>query len=272
MTHTESLALSPDQLEVSWRPSPEQIERSNLKRFMDRHGLRTLDELWRWSIEDVARFWDAVSQDLALEWYTPYAQVLDLARGPQWPRWWVGGQFNYVHNALDKHARGANASKVALVCEAEEGQVRRLTYAELLAETNRCANALQTLGVGKGDRVGLYLPMVPEVVIAQLALGKIGAIYTPIFSGFGAEAVAARLQDCEARLLITCDGIPRRGRLVTTKELADAAVSQSPSVERVLVVARAGRADTPWTDGRDLWWHAVVPPQSAEHATRRTDP
>ena len=176
MTQTET--LSPDQLEVSWRPSPEQIEHSNLKRFMDRYGLRTSDELWRWSVEDVARFWDAVSRDLDLAWYTPYQQVLDLDRGPRWPRWWTGGRFNYVHNAVDKHAAGPNRDKLALVCEGEEGQVRRLTYAELLAETNRCANALRSLGIGKGDRVGLYLPMIPEVVIAQLALGKIGAIYT----------------------------------------------------------------------------------------------
>src|ERR671923_2429331 len=134
------------------------------------------------------------------------------------------------------------------ICEGEEGssKVRKLTYAQLLAETNRCANALRQLGVGKGDRVGLYLPMIPEVVIAQLALGKLGAIYTPIFSGFGAEAVAARLQDCEAKLLVTCDGIYRRGKLVTTKEFADEAVALSPSVKKVLVVNRANRTDTPW--------------------------
>jgi acetyl-CoA synthetase len=272
MTQTQTESLTPDQLEVSWRPSPEHVERSNLKRFMDRHGLRTFDELWRWSVEDVSRFWDTVVQDLGLEWYTPYERVLDLSRGVQRPRWWVGGTFNYVHNAVDRHASGADADKLALVCEAEEGSVRRLTYAELLAETNRCANALKALGVGKGDRVGLYLPMVAEVVIAQLALGKIGAIYTPIFSGFGAEAIAARLQDAEAKLLITCDGIPRRGNLVTTKEFADAAVALSPSVENVLVVRRAGRQDTPWTPGRDVWWDDVVPSQSAECATERTDP
>jgi acetyl-CoA synthetase len=269
MTQTES--LSPEELEVSWRPSREYVDQSNLKRFMDRYGLRTADELWRWSVEDVARFWDAVVRDLDLEWYTPYQQVLDLSRGPRWPRWWTGGRFNYVHNALDKHAAGPNRDKLALVCEGEEGQVRRLTYAELLAETNRCANALKSLGVGKGDRVGLFLPMIPEVVIAQLALGKLGAIYTPIFSGFGAEAVAARLQDSESKVLVTCDGIYRRGKLVATKEFADEAVAQSPSVEKVLVVNRADRPDTPWTD-RDVWWHELVASQSDQCETERTDP
>jgi acetyl-CoA synthetase len=268
MTQTDTLA----QLEVSWRPDPEYVQHSNLKRFMDRYGLRTPGELWRWSVEDVARFWEAVSKDLDLEWYTPYQRVVDLERGPEWPRWWVGGEFNYVHNAVDKQAQGKNATKLALICEGEEGSIRRLTYADLMAETNRCANALKALGVGKGDRVGLYLPMIPEVVIAQLAVGKIGAIYTPIFSGFGAEAVAARLQDCEAKVLITCDGIPRRGKLVTTKEFADEALALSPSVEKVLVVNRASRADTPWTDGRDLHWEEALAAQSADCATERTSP
>jgi len=265
-------AVSPDQLEVSWRPTREYIERSNLKRFMDQHGLSSYQELLRWSIDDISRFWDAVSKDLQLEWYTPYQQVLDLSRGIKWPRWWTGGSFNYVHNALDKHANGPNTDKLALICEGEEGQVRKLTYAELLAEANRCANALQSLGVKQGDRVGLYLPMIPEVAIAQLALGKIGAIYSPIFSGFGAEAVAARLQDCEAKLLITCDGISRRGKPVTTKEFADEAVSLSPGVEKVLVVNRAGRSNTPWHAERDVWWDDALAGQSTEFETVRTDP
>ncbi|HEY3058630.1 MAG TPA: acetate--CoA ligase [Chloroflexota bacterium] len=262
-------AVSPDRLEVSWRPSAEYVARSNLKRFMDRYRLASYDELLRWSVEDVARFWDAVAKDLELEWYAPYQQVLDLEHGVKWPRWWRGGSFNYVHNALDKHAHN---NKLALICEGEEGQVRTLTYAALLAETNRCANALRAMGVGKGDRVGLYLPMIPEVVIAQLALGKLGAIYTPIFSGFGAEAVAARLQDAEAKLLITCDGILRRGKLVTTKEFADEAVALSPSVENIVVVRRADRPDTPWTAARDIWWDDLLAGKSDQFETERTDP
>jgi acetyl-CoA synthetase len=262
-------AVSPDQLEVSWQPTDEYVERSNLTRFMRRHGLRDLAELQRWSVEDIARFWDAVSTDLELEWYTPYEHVLDLSAGQAWPRWWVGGRFNYVHNALDKHAQ---LDKLALICEGEEGQVRRLSYTELLAETNRCANALRELGIRKGDRVGLYLPMIPEVVIAQLALGKLGAMYTPIFSGFGAEAVATRLQDCEAKLLITCDGTPRRGKLVTTKEFADEAVARAPSVEHVLVVNRAHRADTPWHPERDVDWATALAEQSDQYETERCEP
>ena len=270
---TEETAPAPDQLEFSWRPTPEYVESSNLKRFMDRHGLGSFEELLRWSVADIARFWDAVSQDLELEWYRPYERVVDLSRGVQWPRWWVGGRFNYVHNALDKHARGPRRDQVALLWEGEEGRTRRFTYGELYEETNRCANALRALGVGKGDRVGLYLPMIPEVVIAQLAIGKLGAVYTPIFSGFGPEAVASRLGDCEARVLITCDGIYRRDKLVPTKEFADEATASVPSIEKMLVVDRAGRgADTPWNPRRDVWWHDVVSGQALEAETEQTDP
>jgi acetyl-CoA synthetase len=263
--------------EVTWRPTPEQIARSNLRRFMDRYGLSDYEALQRWSVEDVGRFWDAVSRDLELEWYEPYREVLDISAGIQWPRWWTGGRFNYVHNALDKHAQGSRGErdtpdKVALIWEGEEGSVVRLTYRELYEATNRCANALRALGIGKGDRVGLYLPMIPEVVIAQLAIGKLGAIYTPVFSGFGAEAVATRLQDCGAKLLITCDGYLRRNRLTPTKELADDALILCPTVEHVIVVSRAGRGDAPWVAGRDVWWHELVPEQSPEFETARTDP
>ena len=259
-------------LEICWRPSRAMVEQSNLGRFIARQGLRSFEELLGWSVADVGRFWDAVVRDLGLEWYEPYTKVLDLSRGTPWATWWIGARFNYVHNALDRHAAGANRDKVALIWEGEDGRTARLTYGELAEETGRCANALRALGLKKGDRVGLYLPMIPEVVVAQLAIGKLGAVFTPIFSGFGPEAVAARLQDCDARVLITCDGIERRGKLVATKEVADRAVALSPSVERVLVVNRLRRADLPWDPRRDVWWHELVAPQPAGADTERTAP
>jgi acetyl-CoA synthetase len=261
-----------EELEISWQPSREMVAQSNLARFMARHGLQSYDDLVRWSVADVARFWDAVVADLGLEWYVPYTKVLDLSRGAPWATWWVDGQFNYVHNALDRHVAGPERDKVALVWEGEDRATARLTYRQLDEETSRCANALRALGLEKGDRVGLYLPMIPEVVVAILAIGKIGAVYTPIFSGFGPDAVAARLQDCQARLLITCDGIERRGKPVPTKEFADRAVAQSPSIEKVLVVKRLGRADTPWDPRRDVWWHELVARQPALAETARTAP
>ena len=259
-------------LEICWRPSRAIVEQSNLARFIARNGLRSFEELLGWSVADVGRFWDAVVRDLGLEWYEPYTKVLDLSRGTPWATWWIGARFNYVHNALDRHAAGANRDKVALIWEGEDGKTARLTYGQLAAETGRCANALRALGLKKGDRVGLYLPMIPEVVVAQLAIGKLGAVFTPIFSGFGPEAVAARLQDCDARVLITCDGIERRGKLVPIKEVADRAVALSPSVEKVLVVNRLRRADVPWDPGRDLWWHELLAGQPAGADTERTAP
>ena len=188
---------------VAWRPSEEYLSRSRLKRFMERHGIASLDELNRRSTDDLDWFWRAVSEDLDLEWYRPFDQVVDTSKGIAWPRWWTGGQLNYVHNALDKHVLIERRNKLALIWEGEDGQKRTFTYWELWVETNRLANALRALGVGKGDRIGIFMPMVPEVCIASLACSKVGAIFTPIFSGYAAPAIAARLNDCEAKLLIT---------------------------------------------------------------------
>jgi acetyl-CoA synthetase len=258
---------SPD---IAWRPSPAYIERSRLRRFMDRHGIASVAELMNRSVADIAWFWDAVVQDLDLEWFQPYTQVVDLSRGIEWPRWFPGGRYNYVHDAVDKHAERLRPQATALIWEGEDGAVTTLTYAELAAQVNRAANALKALGLGKGDRVGVFMPMVPETVIATLAISKIGAIYIPIFSGYAGAAVATRLGDCGARLLITADGFYRRGGQVPMKETADEAAAASPTVEHVLVVRRLGRA-VPWTAGRDVWWDELVPQQSAECATEQTD-
>ena len=257
--------------EIAWRPTREYLERSHLKRFMDQHRIRDYEHLMLRSTEVPEWFWDAVVKDLDLQFYTPYQEVLDLSRGDPWARWFVGGQFNYVHNALDKHVRTPRRNKLALIWEGEDGEVRKLTYWELHRETSRLAGALKAMGIQKGDRVGIFMPMVPETAIASLACSKIGAIYIPIFSGFGAPAAASRLTDCGARLLITADGFCRRGGVVPMKEIADEAVSLAPCVERLLVHRRLGRS-VPWSEGRDLWWHEVVEGQPREYPTERTDP
>jgi acetyl-CoA synthetase len=264
------VAHDSDSPEIAWRPSPAYIERSRLRRFMERHGIAAVAELMDRSTRDIAWFWDAVVQDLDLEWFQPYTEVVDLSRGIEWPRWFPGGRYNYVHDAVDKHAERLRPQATALIWEGEDGAVTALTYAELAAQVNRAANALKALGIGKGDRVGVFMPMVPETVIATLAISKIGAIYIPIFSGYAGAAVAARLSDCGARLLITADGFYRRGGQVPMKETAGEAAAASPSVEHVLVVRRLGR-DVPWTAGRDVWWDELVPRQSAECATEQTD-
>src|SRR5712691_8973837 len=230
----------------------------------------SLEELQRRSVEDPEWYWDAVVRDLGVRWTRPYTRVLDTSRGIQWPRWFPGGLLNFADNCVDKNLDAGRGDKPAIIWEGDDGQGRTLTYRELAREVNRLANALKRLGIGEGDRVGVFLPMSPEAAIATLAVVRIGAIYTPCFSGYGAQAVASRLQDCEAKLLITADGFYRRGAVVPMKETADEADAMSPSVQHVIVYRRLGR-DIPWTAGRDLWWHGLVAKESDRCAALAVD-
>ncbi len=256
--------------EVVWRPTPEYVAHSRLKRFMDRHGISTVEELLRRSTEDPDWFWRAVLTDLCIEFYEPYTRLLDTSRGVAWPRWCVGGRMNIVHNCLDKWIGTPAQDRAALLWEGEEGTRRSLSYGDLYREVNRLANALRSLGLKKGDVIGLFLPMVPEVAIALLATVKIGAIALPLFSGYGAPAVATRLNDAGAKVLVTADGFSRRGQIVPLKEVADRALTEAPSVEHLLVVRRLG-LDVPWTRGRDHWWHDALEGQAASAETERTE-
>lgn len=243
--------------DITWQPDEGYLSESRVLALMRKHDIPTYEEFYRRSITDIPWFWDTVVRDeLQLEWIRPYEGVLDLSDGPAWPHWFVGGKFNYVVNAVDRHARN-DPARTAIAWEGEEGDTRSLTYGELLDEVGRLAAGLKSLGVGKGDRVGIFMPMVPETAIATLACSRIGAIYIPTFSGYGPEAVASRLQDAEARLLITADGFYRRGKTVPMKETADAAADLSPTVENVLVYRRVAR-EIPWNAGRDVWWHDLM--------------
>jgi acetyl-CoA synthetase len=261
---------------IAWRPTPEYFERSRLLKFMRQHGIDTYEQLCARANADPAWFWDATVKDLDLRWYQPYSAVMDTSDGIEWTRWFIDGQFNYVASALDKHVGQAGAGAMAprpdhtaLIWEGEEGHVRRFTYAELAHLTNQSANALTQLGVQKGDRVGIFMPMVPETVAATLACGKIGAIFIPIFSGYGAEAVATRLRDAEAKVLVTADGFYRRGKVVTMKETADEACALASNVAHVLVVRRVGR-DIPLQPERDVNWDDAIAGQSGDYDTAHT--
>ena len=247
--------------EIVWRPTKEYVERSRIGRFMRAHQIGSLEELQRRSIVDPEWYWDAVVRDLGVRWTRPYDRVLDSTRGIQWPRWFPGGLLNFADNCVDKNVDAGRGDKPAIIWEGDDGQSRTLTYRELAREVNRLANALTRLGVAEGDRVGVFLPMSPEAAIATLAVVRIGAVYTPCFSGYGAQAVASRLQDCEAKALVTADGFHRRGQVVKMKETADEAVAASPSVKHVVIYRRLGR-EVPWTAGRDLWWHDLVAKES----------
>jgi acetyl-CoA synthetase len=256
--------------EIAWRPSADYREHSRLRAFMARHQVATYDALIERSTTDLEWFWTAVLNDLAIEFYEPYRKVVDLSRGIAWPRWCVGGRLNIVHNCLDKWIGTPVEHKIALRWEGEEGIARVLTYGELSVEVNRCANGLRALGVRQGDRVALFLPMCPELIVAFFATIKIGAVMLPLFSGYGADAVATRLHDSEAGILITADGFWRRGQAIGMKAVADQAVARSPSVRHIVVVPRLG-TDVPWTSGCDRTWNDVVSTQPQACDTVRTD-
>jgi acetyl-CoA synthetase len=260
---------------VAWRPGPADLAESRLARFLRASGHPDLTALQAHAVADPGWFWGAAADDLALPWQRRPRTVLDLAEGVAFARWWRGGAFNYAAAAVDPRA-ARDPTGPAVAWEGDDGQVRRLTNGQLKAAVDGAAGMLAARGVGPGDRVGILLPLLPETVVAVLALGKLQAIYTPIFSGYGAPAVAARLRDAEASLLITADGFLRRGSLVRLKEGADAAVADAPTVREVLVVRRLGARLAPlaWTPGRDVWWHeALADPAVRPLAdTPETDP
>ena len=256
---------------IVWRPSEEYVARANVTRFMRAHGIDTYADLVRRSVDDIAWFWDAVVHDLGIEFFRPYTRVLDASGGVEWTTWFGGGSVNLAHNCVDRWAE-RTPDAVAVVWEGEEGATRRVTYRELRALSARLANGLVSLGIAEGDAVGIFLPMSPEAVVAVMACSKLGAVWLPIFSGFGADAIATRLNDAGAKLLITADGFPRRGKPVPMKEVADEALAGAPTVEHMLVWSRLARDDLPWTDGRDVRWDELLASQPPRFETRQLDP
>jgi acetyl-CoA synthetase len=245
--------------DVVWRPNEDYIERANVTRFMRSHGIDTYDELVRRSQDDIEWFWDAVIRDLGIEFFQPYRQVLDTTEGIPWAKWFVEGTINLAHVCLDTWAE-RTPDAVAVLWEGEDGHVRRVSYGELRETADRLAHGLTSLGVGVGEAVGIFMPMAPETVAATLACAKIGAVYLPIFSGYAPDAVATRLNDARARVLITADGFLRRGQVVAMKEIADAAADASPGLERVITWRRLGRPDTRRA-ARDVDWDELLEAQ-----------
>ncbi len=253
-----------DVSDAAWRPSRAMLEESRLAQFIRAAGMADLDALQARAAADPAWFWGAATDDIGVPWQRRPTQVLDLERGAPWARWWGGAAFNHAAAAIDPRA-DRDPDGEALVWEGEDGEVRRFTARALREAVDRAAAMLVEEGIGPGDRVGILLPMLPETAIAVLALGLLGAVFTPIFSGYGAAAIAARLTDCAATALITADGFLRRGSVVPLKATADEAVAAAPTVRRVLVVRRLGdRApETPWDPTRDLWWDEAI--EAARH-------
>ena len=244
-----------------WTPSPEHIERAHVTRLMrvagyavDPHDVAATEQSARAFVEhscrDVAWFWELALRDMDMFWYRPYERVLDLSRGPEWADWFVSGETNIAAACLDRHVEHGHGAATALIAETEDGAVRTLSYQELHDDVGRLAAALRALGVGRGDRVACYLPMVVEVVVAMLATQKLGAIFVPVFSGFAPPALRERLEGAEVKLLFTADGALRRGQRVPLKQHADRAVDGLACVEHVVVVSRL-HEPCPMQPGRD---------------------
>jgi len=261
----ENISVLLDEKRV-FKPKEEFVKQTNVKQWMDKHNIKNLDELHK-KAENLKWFWEEISKDL-VEWYKPYKEVLEW--DAPWAKWFVGAKYNIVHDALDKHANSWRKNKVAFIFEGEPGDVQKLTYNDLYIEVNKFANSLRKMGVKKGDRVGIYMPMILELPIAMLACAKIGAIHSVVFSGFSSLAFRDRVNDCEAKVVITCDGFWRRGKKVYLKEQADVALEEAPSVEHVIVCKRTGDG-VPWTAGRDVWWHDLVFDASKECETEKLD-
>src|SRR5579859_3693591 len=209
---------------------------------------------------DPVAFWE--SQARRLNWAEPWSQVLEWK--VPFAKWFLGGKLNVAVNCVDRHVEAGLGERVAFHWEGEPGDTRTITYADLLTSVSQAAHALTELGVHSGDKVAIYMPMIPETVVAMLACARLGAPHTVVFGGFSSTALSDRILDCDARVVITADGGYRRGAPFALKPAVDEALLKCPDVRSVVVVRRTGQ-DVEWTDGRDVWWHDVVDRQSAHH-------
>ncbi|MFW6003215.1 MAG: AMP-binding protein [Halanaeroarchaeum sp.] len=265
--------------EVVHEPDRSFVESTNVWAFMQARGIEDYDDLVSRASADIEWFWDEVVQYLGLEFYDDYDAVRENADGPQFTDWYVGGTLNVAHNVVDRHARVDTGTRnhVATIWEGESGAVREVTFHELHEESNRVANALERRDVGRGDTVALYMPMVPEVVSILYGIFKAGAIAVPVFSGFGTDAVATRLDESGAEVLFTADGFYRRGEEVPLKPTADAAISEVGGLEHVVVYDRLGSNDAtgkygiPWDWDRDEWWENAIGGADTDYETAVMD-
>jgi acetyl-CoA synthetase len=267
--------------DVVHEPDRAFVESTNVYRFMQEHGIddyeelieRTTGEVEGVEASGVDWFWDEITDYLDVEFYEDYDAVRDDTDGPQFTDWYVDGTINVAHNVLDRHAApdAERRNKVACIWEGEPGEVREVTFHELYRQANQVANALEERGVGTGDTVGLYMPMVPEVIAILYGAFKIGAIAVPIFSGFGVDATATRIEDAEPSVLFTGDGFYRRGDEILLKETADEAIDEAGHVEHTIVYDRLGHVEDralPWEDDRDEPWNEAVEARDDDYETK----
>ena len=235
-----------------FKPSPELVERANITAYMRKKGFDDWESLYQWSIKEPEAFW--AEQASELHWFKPWEKVKEW--NPPYVKWFVGGKTNIVYNALDRHMGTPVQDKVAFYWESEAGQRRTISYRELYQEVNKFASALKKLGIKKGDRVVIYLPRIPEQIVAMLAVARIGAVHSVVFSAFTARALRQRVEDAQATALITTDAYQYAGKLVQKKADVDEGISGT-TVKTVIVVRNAG-IDIPMQEGRDVWYHEIM--------------
>jgi acetyl-CoA synthetase len=256
--------------DIIWEPTREMVEKTNIWRFMQKNGINTYQELIKKSTDDIEWFWEACLEDIGVDWYKKYDTLMDMSAGLPHTKWFIGGKINIVHNVLDRHIENGHSNDPCLLWESDDKQKRQLSYGEMNALVSKIANALRADGIGKGDFVGIFMPMVPEIVAVFFACLKVGAVVIPVFSGFGAMALATRLNDAKARLIFTADGGVRRGKPVNIKNEADRAVSEVPSIQRVVVYNRTGQ-DVPIKEGRDVYFDEWISGKSDKAETEVLD-
>jgi len=217
----------------TWEPSQEWIARTNVYRFMQRLGMSDREEFLRWSTEHLEDFWREIVAETGIHWFVPFGKVLDTSRGVEWSQWFAGGKLNIADNCLDRYK---DSARIAILWEGEEQKPREITFAELYANTNRLANALRAMGLKQGDRVAMCMPMVPEIVTILYACFKLGLIVVPIFAGFGAGAIAMRLENSGARVVFTARELHRRGKAIPLLSKVEQAAERAPSIEKVIAL------------------------------------
>src|ERR1700722_6907092 len=236
-----------------------EVERFESPSEFREHALLSDPAVYEQAASDPQAWW--AEQASELDWFTPWDQVLDDSNPPFY-KWFVGGKINASYNCLDRHVEAGRGERVALHWRGEQGEERDITYAELLAEVKRFASALKDQGVRKGDVVGIYLPMIPEVIVAMLACARIGAPHNVVFGGFSAEAVRERMEFSEAKALITVDGASRKGKVAAIKAAVDVVMGEPDTLEHIIVIASKG-VECHMQEGRDVWYHEI---------TERADP
>jgi acetyl-CoA synthetase len=246
--------------ETRWLPDDDFLHNSNIARFAARHALDSYESLRHAWLEDPAWFWGTVAEDFGISWYEEPDKVLDLSRGNAWPRWFPGGVTNLVEWCIERH----DPMRLAYLWEGEEGAVRSMNFGELSTLVARIAGGLRAAGVVRGDRVGLFMPLVPEALASMFACAKIGAICVPMFSGYAAEPVAARLRHTRAKVLLSADGFYRRGEAMDMRTVAEEAARAAPTVERVVLFPRLGVGD--WESFLDAEPVADPQPVPSDHA------